>query len=203
MRVTVFVEGGGRGISLIACRRGFQELLQKVAGETLELRVTVCGSRSNTFRDFKNALGNSDVGLALLLVDSEAPVAEGRNGWEHLSALQADQWTRPDGATLDSAHLMVQCMETWLLADMKALQQHFGPAFRVSSLPKARNLEAISPKNVLDHLKRAAEPTPKNDYHKTRDGFPLLLLIDPKEIRARSLHAERFFQKLEECAATP
>jgi hypothetical protein len=201
VRVTVFVEGGGKG-SYTECRQGFRRLIEKVVSEGVEITIAACGDGNSAYKDFIRAPGPPAIDVALLLVDSEGPVAEGKDVWEHLQSQRDGQWSRPSTIPLDAAHLMVQSMETWLVADPDALRKYYIRDFRSGSLPKAHNLEGVSKADVLDCLKRATEPTPKKTYHKTRDGLALLASIDPAKVRSRSPHADRFFTKLEECASS-
>lgn len=69
--------------------------------------------------------------VPLLLVDSEEAVAS-HSVWQHLRS--RDRWNTPAGARDDQAFLMVQAMETWLLADIVALRRYFGTRLRQSAL---------------------------------------------------------------------
>ena len=84
--------------------------------------------------------------MSLLLVASEAPVAPTHGVWRHLQ--MHDGWGRPPDAGDDQAFLMVQVMETWLLADRQALRRYFGPQFAESRLPLWPELEG-APKDAV------------------------------------------------------
>ena len=72
-------------------------------------------------------------------MDSEGPVAQGAGPWAHLRA--RDGWIRPADATDENAHLMVQCMETWFLADRDNLADYFGHGFNPNALPAREEIE--------------------------------------------------------------
>jgi hypothetical protein len=123
VNVTVFVEGGGNTKALRArCRRGFGAYLSKAGLAGRMPRVIPSGSRQNAFRDFRTAVGNADTSdFIVLLVDSEGPVERNSGPWKHLKNREPDNWDRPASARDDNAHMMVQCMETWFLADQDTL----------------------------------------------------------------------------------
>jgi hypothetical protein len=79
-----------------------------------EIRVQACGGRKQAFDKFVTAL-QLDTTTPILLVDAEAPVADIEDPWAHLKT--RDGWAMPAGTDDDHAFLMVQAMETWLLAD--------------------------------------------------------------------------------------
>lgn len=88
-------------------------------------------------------------------------------------------------------------MESWFLADLEVLTAYYGQRFLVGSLPRQPNIESILKQDVFRALQHASRNTQKGEYHKTRHGFDLLELIDPKRVRAASSHAERFLAVLE------
>jgi len=114
---------------------------------------------------------------SVLLVDSETAVTA--TPWLHLNTREGDNWRRPSGAGVDQAHLMVQVMESWFLADRQTLFAYYGQRFLRNSLPRQQNIEKIDKEKVLETLRHASRHTQKGIYHKTRHGFELLELIDP------------------------
>ena len=127
----------------------------------------------------------------VLLVDSEEAVVGGP--WQHLANRRGDRWRRPSGVTDDQAHLMVQVMESWFLADRQVLIDYYGQGFLANSLPGQTNIEQIPKRDVLQSLKHASRQTAKKEYHKTRHAFHLLEQIDPQRVRVASRHADRLF----------
>lgn len=146
------------------------------------------------FQNFCDALARNADELILLLVDAERPVRSGV--WAHLGA-RPDNWSRPRVARDEQAHLMVQSMEAWFIADKEELAEYYGQGFRLRSLPSRRDIEAIPKDDLVPALERAARDTKKGTYHKTAHGYDILGLVSPAKIREKSPHADRFFNVLE------
>lgn len=91
---------------------------------------------------------------------------------------------------------MVQCMESWFLADPEAVASYFGQGFDSNALPKNPRVERVPKQEVLRSLDRAARPTKKKGYRKGAHAFSLLATIDPKKIENASPWAKRFFERL-------
>lgn len=159
------------------------------------ITVIASGDRLKAYRDFCSALRQHRDDLVILLVDAEEEVKS--SSWQHLSTREGDGWTRPREATADQAHLMVQVMEAWFLADQTILIDYYGQGFLRNSLPGQPNIELIAKQDVFAALKHATRHTQKGEYHKTRHGFELLELYDPEKIRRVSVHADRLFRVLE------
>jgi len=192
------VEGGGDDAALKSeCRHGFTVLLERAGLKGRMPRVIACGGRRNAYEQYCKARDNCNNGDNIyLLVDSEAPVVV-KSPWDHVKNRAGDEWTKPAGSNDDQLHLMVQCMESWFLADRKALKAFFGQGFQDSGLPAAA-VEAIEGKILCAVLESATKNSKtKAVYHKGRHSFKLLALIDPKLIRKASPWAERFFSTLE------
>lgn len=207
--ITIFVEGGGDYKALkSACREGFAEFLKKAGFARSMPRVVACGGRGKAYGDFCTAVANGQ--SALLLVDSEALVAtQDQSGddwaawqpWEHLRLRSGDKWSKPTGAYDRDCHLMVQCMESWLLADRSTLQRFFDPDFRPNALPaQSRPLEGIDKDTLYRSLKSVtAACKTKAPYSTRRKGehsCALLALIDPSKVTAASGWAARFIDEL-------
>jgi hypothetical protein len=188
VRVRIYVEGGFQGSTKSNCRTAFRLFLEKTI-PSKSFSVIASGSRSDAFKDFRDALKSHPNDYIILLVDSEEPVTT--SPWQHLKDRTGDNWTRPTSATEDQAHLMVQVMESWFLADKQALADYYGQEFLANSLPGQPKIEFISKKDVFNALQHASRTTQKGEYHKTRHGFDLLALIDPTRVRAASTHADR------------
>ncbi|MEO5372265.1 MAG: DUF4276 family protein [Magnetococcus sp. DMHC-1] len=163
-------------------------------------KIKSCGSRDITLKIFSQALNEWKQGktkeFPLLLVDSEGPVQKGVGPWAHLKT--RDGWGCPAGAVDDHAHLMAQCMETWFLADVTALEIYFGRNFDVKSLPKTVPLEEAAKEDVATGLDRAAAGTPKKGYNKGRDSFTILERVDPLKVQAKAPWACRLFKTLDD-----
>ena len=141
---------------------------------------------------FQDARANGDTEILVLLVDSEtqvdvpAPTA-------HLAA--RDGWNF-HGADGDTIHLMVQTMETWIVADLDALKDYYGQGFRGNVLPRRQNLEVVSKRNIEQVLGRATQGTQKGKYHKIKHARELLQRIDPMRVREKCRYCERLFETL-------
>lgn len=195
----LYVEGGGDSKALhTRCREGFRRFLES-AGLTGHMpRIVACGSRDNAFGDFKTALAQGRP--AMLLVDSEAPVAAAHEykPWAHLAA--RDGWAQPAGASDSQCHLMVQCMEAWFLTDRATLQAFFGQGFQAAALPaENREPETIAKLEVYKALANAtAGCKTKAPYGKGEHSFELLGRISAATVVAASPWAKRFVNDLKQ-----
>ena len=188
--VKLYVEGGGESNALrTACRKGFSQFLEKAGLSGRMPRIVACGSRNAAYKDFCTALSQNKDELPLLLVDSETIVAPNDGSWQHLR--QRDNWSRPQGANDDHAHLMAQCMETWLIADRDTLANYFGNGFNQNSLPQNYNLEAVDKEEIYRSLKNATRQTMKGSYSKGNHSFEILARINPELTCNRCSYANR------------
>ena len=195
MRTKIYVEGGGdQHRTTRACRSGFGKYLEKVVVAGAMPRVVACGSRSQAYKDFLRGQDDPKYDRVLLLVDAEAVVALGDDAWAHL--LKRDQWTKPDGVGADSAHLMVECMESWFLADKEALSGYYGQDFNSNALPARKEIELVVKKDLETSLENATKQTQNGVYHKTQHGFEILAIIDPKKVESSSGFARRLHDLL-------
>lgn len=198
--IAIYVEGGGDSAQQKAeLRQGFDGLLGKLKSQALEKgmgwKLVCCGGRQAAYNSFKNALKTEPKAINVLLVDSEAPIApltgnrinDARAVLDHLK--RRDAWDLT-GVPAQHVHLMVQCMEAWIVADPAALAIFYGQHFRATQLPGNANLENESKTDLADKLERATSDQgknkiPKGRYAKIRHGSQLLKLIDPAKVSAR------------------
>jgi hypothetical protein len=133
-----------------------------------------------------------------LLVDSEAPV-NSVSVWEHVSSREGDtHWQKPDNATENNLHFMVECMENWFMADTKVLENYYGKDFNKNVLPKNANIENIAKTTLLDSLEKATQNTTKGKYSKGNHSFDILSRIDANQVIAKSNYANRLYETLKE-----
>lgn len=158
--------------------------------------LVMCGSRREAYDRFLRETSSSSDELIVLLVDSEAEVTKAPRA--HLAARTGDEWTFWDQALDDQVQLMVQTMETWLIADAEALRSYYGTHFNRNVLPKRQNLEEVSKENVSSALARATRKTQKGKYHKIRHASELLIRLDPEKVKKRCRHCKRLFETLTE-----
>ena len=197
MTVKVYVEGGGNTRGLRArCREGFSSFFGKAGLVGRMPQVVACGRRQGAYDKFRGALASSnEQEFIVLLVDSEGPVKARSGPWHHLRT--RDRWDKPEDATDDNAHLMVQCMESWFLADKDRLAAFFGRGFNRNALPANQNVEEVAKADVLDGLRNATRQCqPKGEYGKARHSFEILSEVDPARVLAASPHAKRLVDTL-------
>jgi hypothetical protein len=200
--VRVYVEGGGtsRG-EQATLRESFTKLVGAALGDLPRPKLIASGGRGNAFDEFRSALRMHPEALCLLLVDSEGPVKLGAGSWSHVRDRRGDQWVQPSGVTDDQLHLMVETMETWIIADADALVQEYGPKVDPGALPST-NLEGVPKQDVLQKLARALRKTGK-EYTKA-GGWLLIGHVSPRRLEAACPHAGRFFDHLRRvCSALP
>jgi hypothetical protein len=192
----VYFEGGGQGKdSQRELRKGMAHFLNQSRGEYGEWRIkcVACGSRKSAYDDFVKALNDTkNIAYKILLVDSETPV--NKTPWEHLA--ENEGWTNPNCPD-DQCHLMVQIMESWIIADPSALRMYYGPRFILKEIPVNDNIEILDKSTVYDALKRATRRTEKKGYHKIRHASELLKQMDPTKVRIKAEHCDRLFKILE------
>ena len=198
--IAIYMEGGGGGKGTrVALRRGMDGFLGKLKdvarAKGWRWRLVCCGGRDAAFRAFGNAYSNGSDALVVLLVDSEGPVDVSPRA--HLTR---DGWNL-SGVADNQIHLMVQVMETWIIADPGALATYYGQRFQESALPAADDLETVAKNEVAAALDRATERAQKGRYHKIHHAAALLACIDPARARARCRHCERLFATLDAAVA--
>jgi len=196
--IRIYVEGGGNEAQTKAfLRQSFRNFLKDLVviarNRRVKFQIKACGPRHQTFNDFVNALKTHPDSFNVLLVDSEDRVST--SPWQHLQ--QRDGWNV--GQLNDEhCHLMVQMMESWMVADVSALRQFYGKEFNDNALPKNPNVEQIEKKTLLSALKDATRNTSKGEYHKTRHGFKILEQLEAAKIRRAAPHCDRLFKILNE-----
>ncbi len=210
-QVKLFVEGGGKNNKQLAsdARRGFSHFLSDARLQGNRPKVIPCGTRNDAYENYRIAVENSE--LAVLLVDSEAPVeSEFETGdihnwkpWEQLRSRKDDLGRQCDnweviGSDTD-CHLMVQMMETWFLADVKAVKEYYKHNFKKEEFPKKDvDIEQISKDKVYSILKKSISEAKASTYDKGRDSFRILERLNAEKVKARSKWANRFFTLLAE-----
>lgn len=192
------MEGGGEGNAAKATlRQGMDTFLQPLKeaarAKALPWKLVCCGPRNEAFQRFQNAVNSGDDAVSVLLVDAEGPVNQSAR--RHLR--DRDQWNL-SFAPEETIHLMVQAMETWIVANSETLKSYYGQGFRENRLPRATNLESVPKTDVESSLREATERTQKKSYHKIRHAGDLLKRIDAGKVKARCAHCRRLFEALGE-----
>ncbi len=179
----LYVEGGGGRRDLKSeCRKAFHILLENVGVQVTDIRIVPSGSRGNAYNSYCKHIARQGHGFTALLVDSEHLVSDIEQVWQHV--LKHDKWSKPTNSLDESLYLMTTCMETWIVADDRALAKHFGPRFEAKRLPRSTNLEAIAPPIVLNSL-RSASRNCSVRYEKGIASFNLLARLDVDTLRLK------------------
>ena len=89
------------------------------------------------------------------------------------------------GVIAERVHLMTQCMETWLIADLDVLATYYGQGFKAGALPKRVPLDGEPKTAVYDALDAATKKTQKGRYGKIRHASDLLQRLRPDVIAKR------------------
>lgn len=197
VKITIYIEGGGdTRRQQTTCRRGFSDFFKKL---NIKANIVACGGRQFAYDDFcmklKNIKNNE---YCLLLVDSEAPIKEGMNVWQHVFLRKGDGWEKPDKAIDKHLHFMVECMESWFMADKEALASYYGKNFNENALSKNTNIENISKQDLYNTLKISTKNTTKGSYSKGGHSFEILSKIDANKVINKSPSAKRLYKTLQE-----
>ena len=199
--VTVYMEGGGDDEERqAALRTGMESFLTRgLAGGEMRPRVIPCGGRSTAYSRFSQRVAeNREREVVILLVDSEQRVTAA-TAREHLRERPEDTWAKNlDSATGDRIHLMIQAMETWVVADTKALALYYGEGFDESELPETDDLQSVSKASIARALRAATENSARKRYHKIWHARDLLRNMDPETVRKHCSACRRLFETLAE-----
>lgn len=206
--IAIYVEGGGDTAELKAeLRRGLDSLLREVKDKArakrLRWKLVCVGGRQATYEAFRNALNGQPDSIPVLLVDSEAPLSSEtgdatRDAQARVAHLAARDGWDLDGVPEQRVHLMVQCMEAWIVADAAALAGYYGQGFASNVLPARPNLEEEPKLDVYDKLARATRNTQKGEYGKIRHASQLLQCIDAAKVAQRCPRFATFTRWLDE-----
>lgn len=193
--VKIYAEGGGEGeLADTQFRQAWAGFFKAAGLHGRMPRVIRGKGRERTYDLFKTAVKNTAPDtLPLLLVDSEGAVLPNQTVWEYLKVRYG--WDRPPGAGTDDAFLMVQLMETWLLADRAALQRYFGPQLNESAFAEWPELESVAKTTILHALEKATAQC-KTKYTKGHVSFEVLSTVDPAEVERRCPHARQLLTRL-------
>lgn len=191
--VAIYMEGGGEGKDArAALRRGMDGFLRRLKdaarARAWRWNLVCCGPRDEALRGFRKAVMGGDNTVTVLLVDAEGPVNQPCR--EHLR--QRDKWDL-GFAEEDAVHLMVQTMETWIVADPAGLAAYYGRGFIQNALSNRTNLEEEPRADIERALNRATDRAGKGRYHKIRHASELLQRIDAERVQERCPHCRRLF----------
>ena len=169
------------------------EVRNLARAKRLNWKIVACGGRDQAFERFRDSITDEDTSVSVLLVDAEGPLNTPPR--KHLA--QRDGWDLGFASERD-VQLMVQAMETWILADSVVLAQYYGNGFDGNALPgPGTDLEALDRDRVENLLQHSTRGTAKRQYKKIRDGSALLATINPQVVRDRCPSCTRLFETLE------
>lgn len=96
-------------------------------------------------------------------------------------------------------HLMVQCMEAWIVADPEALASFYGQYFKANALPVRQNLEEEPKQDLYDKLDKATSDRRlnKGGYGKIRHASELLKRVEPAKVAVRCPRFVTFTRSLD------
>lgn len=203
--IHVYIEGGARNqdrAASAALRRGFSMFLTKLCPEirakNIKLNTVIVGSTELTCKVFTQENENSPEKFFVLLVDSDVAVDKAEKSKTFLQ--NNPKLVRCDLRNVEEnqCHLMVQVTETWFLADVETLKNHFGKDFKEKKLRKTADIEAIAKDDVLSSLEEATKTRKNGGYHKIKDGAKLLEQIDPEKVRHAAFRCELLFAAIAE-----
>jgi hypothetical protein len=214
MEIAIYAEGGGDSAQQKAdLRTGLNGLLSaaksKAQAKRIRWTLTPCGGRQQTYDAFINALEKNADRVNILLVDSEGPVA-GLTGDADADAIETvrhltnrDQWDLTNTVPA-RIHLMVQCMEAWIVADPDTLAVFYGQNFARNALPIRQNLEDEAKQDIYDKLAKATGNCllKKGPYRKIKHASQLLQRVSAEKVAARCPRFALLMQWLEQVIDT-
>lgn len=194
--IRLFIEGDKKGHEpefRKAFRAFFQELYKQAEQNGVRFHPPfMAGSGREAFKAFKHALKSPDDTFVVLLIDSDAPVAQSR--LQHLK--QHFRWDDLPKVSEAQCHFMAQMMESWFIADAETLAGYYERGFKRNRIPKSLNVEQVGKDEVLKALSIASEETSKGKYHKTRHAPEILQRLKHDVVRKKAPHCEVLFQTL-------
>lgn len=201
MKVKIYVEGGGDSSSLKAdCRKGFSQFFEKLGFKGKMPSIVACGGRLNAIDQFVNSLSREDDVCSFLLIDSEDLLPQDFTDSKIFITnrdLKTGKLQFPRELDSNKIHLMVCCMESWLLCDVGAMSKFYGKDFnskKIMSLPS--NIESVPKSEIYSILDESTKNTAAGKYNKGRHSFELLGAIDSMKVMARSENANKLKNEL-------
>lgn len=197
--IGIYMEGGGptRSSGRAALRQGMEQFLisvkQRAREASWQWKFACWGGRDATFDRFRRAVQDGEHAVAILLIDAEGPVTQ--PVLQHLKSRDPHWDLRLTKEKM--VHLMIQTMETWIVADVDALANYYGQGFRDAALPQRNDLETEPKASVVTALHNATRKTRKGPYHKIHHASDLLKRLAPHTVRKRCRSCDRLFATLE------
>ena len=174
----------------------YSALLEKCGYNPRNFQVNAWGPRDKVSEKFQIAHDESvkrfeaagrqgEVDYVAMLVDSEDPVTGNiEKPCDHLNGRASDAFNCPSDVDEEQVFLMATCMEAWIVADRKALENYYKPDQKLSkkrpakvineaSLPTLETLETQDRDEIQRKLKNATAHC-SNKYEKNSVSFGVL-----------------------------
>lgn len=180
MEIRLYFEGNK------ALRIGFETFFSELKAATREVGSTIefiaAKDGPSAYRKAEKTHGQS---WNILLKDSE----------QFMPERPVDLCARHgiDPRLVDRVFWMVELMESWFLADRRALEGYYGAGFVSNAIGDTADIERVPKAEVMDRLKRATRNTTKGPYHKVKHAPFLLEGLDKQRVRARAEHCRQLF----------
>ena len=167
--IRIYVEGD----------KGLKPGFRKFFGENRPITLIVGKNTQETEKDFLDGLKSHPDSSVFMLIDADAPLSN----------------RPPDPRRF----FMIQIMESWFLADRKALAEYFGEGFNPKTLPgDPRKIESIPKADVERGLDLATRNCRKMKYSRDKVGHgrELLSRINRTLVREASPECNRLLKTL-------
>lgn len=197
VQVRIIIEGGGPGKQAdSAFREGYRKFIDKIVASVIgelpvALEIVRGEGRGKAHRKFSHQKSLHPEALVLLLIDSDDGYSAGDPIWAFLE--RRDHVKKPTWAREDHVYLMVDCVETWIVADLEALKSHYGQSFNSGALPKQNDLEKVPHSELQSKLEQATRKCRRTYSH--GDSAELIAKVTPGRI-AHLSSASRFITGL-------
>jgi hypothetical protein len=172
--IRVYFEGDDK------LRPGFRAFFKEIddIAKSKRCYFRLIDAKGTPIQDFYDGIKANPNSWNVLLLDSEEPL----NGCSRSKQIDAKHE--------DSVYWMVELMESWFLADLKALCAFYGNRVQEAALRGNPKVEEIPKGDVMARVKRASGGT----YHKTAHAPKLLEVIDPALVRNAADNCDRMFR---------
>ena len=190
--MVIYIEGGSRDEKVNAnLRRAWGKFLSNAGINNLP-KIKI--SKAQMIKKFTSNYENADI----ILLDSEVEV---RSDKEDKKAAELKfikkiktrrDWKEEQKIPNNRIHLMVACMESWLIADINTLKIFYGNGFNENAIGNINDVEIIPKNDILMKLKNASKNTKKGQYHKTHHVSNL----SAKVVCDKSYFCQRFLNHL-------
>lgn len=181
----IYVEGGGNRNLDSKLRQAFANLLENYDIKKDNYNIVAGGARSETVKSLNHNPGS------IILIDSENIIEDDQSKVDFLKQTIKDINSE---ISEDNLFFMVVCMETWIIADVSALEKFYGNNFNGDKI-KNQDPTLREKKDVLDMIKNSIKECSKSSYEKSH-GFEILKDVDVQKIVKSNKYAKEFFDFL-------